>query len=121
MGSPLALILERARECAAVEQEVLARDVAGLRAAKVGAGIAEFLDRAEAAGRVGLGANLSELVRRLSRLLRVELEVAAQPVGLERAGQEIVDGHVLAHGLAREAGDEPGQAGARAVREPELG
>ena len=40
---------------------------------------------------------------------------AAQPVGLERARQQPVDGDVVDHGLARQAGDEAGEAGARAV------
>ena len=40
---------------------------------------------------------------------------AAQPVGVERSRQQAVDGDVVDHGLARDAGDKAGEAGAGAV------
>src|SRR5690349_6203688 len=49
--SSSAPILERTRVRAAVDEEVLAGDVARLRAAEVGAGVAEFRRVAEPSGR----------------------------------------------------------------------
>jgi len=49
------LSLVRPRVLAAVHQQVLAGDVARMGAAQEGAGRAEFLGRAEAAGRIRLG------------------------------------------------------------------
>jgi hypothetical protein len=40
-------------------------------------------------------------------------------IGVEEAGQQVVDCHVVRHGLARQAGDEAGESGARAVGEPQ--
>src|SRR5215475_2176011 len=54
--------LQRAREGAAVEQDVLAGDEAGLGAAEERAGQTEFLRVAEAAGRILLGALGDHLV-----------------------------------------------------------
>src|SRR5205823_6835938 len=113
MRKEIRFMSERPRIGAAVQQQVLAGNVTRLRAAQVGAGIAEFLDAAEAARRVRLGAGLAQLLVALAARLGVELEVRAQPVGVERAGQQVVDGHVVAHGLARQPGDEAGEAGAR--------
>ena len=39
----------------------------------------------------------------------------AQPVGVERPGQQVVDGDVVPRDLPGEAGDEAGEARARAV------
>ena len=52
---PDRLHLQRAREGAAVEQDVLSGDEAGLGAAQERAGLAEFLGVAEAPGRIELG------------------------------------------------------------------
>ena len=52
---------------------------------------------------------------RLARRLRARSHRRAQPIGVERAGQQVVDRHVVARDLAREAGDEAGEPGARAV------
>src|SRR6267378_1629835 len=121
MRKEILFMSERPRVGAAVQQQILAGNVTRLRAAQIGAGIAEFLDAAEAARRVRLGAGLAQLLVAPAARLGVELEVRAQPVGVERAGQQVVDGHVVAHGLARQPGDEAGEAGARAVRQAELG
>jgi hypothetical protein len=48
-------------------------------------------------------------------LLRLCLRGAAQPVGIEGSRQQPVDGDVIDHGLARDAGDKAGEAGAGAV------
>src|SRR3954467_15190751 len=112
MVDPPRAILERARKGATVEEKILAGDEARLRAAQIGAGGAELLDGAEALGRVGLGARLAQLLAALAARRGIEIEVGAQPVGLERARQQAVDGHVMAYGLAREAGDEAGEPGA---------
>src|SRR2546422_2900314 len=59
-------------------RSILAGNVARLRAAQVGAGIAEFLDAAEAARGVRLGAGLAQLLVALAARLGVELEVRAR-------------------------------------------
>ena len=56
--------LQRAGKRAAVEQQVLAGNVAGVAAAKEGAGGAELGGVAEAAGRVGLAARLGQFLDR---------------------------------------------------------
>src|SRR4029078_5471080 len=89
-------ILERAGVEAAIHQQVLPGDEARLGAAQEGAGVAELVDGAEAPRRVCLGAPAPQLLRRLPGLLRIELEVSAQPVGLERPGQEVVDRDIMA-------------------------
>src|SRR5688572_1999909 len=85
----------------AVEQQVLAGNVPRLRAAEIGAGVAELLNGAEPFRRIRLPAGLGQVGRALAQPLGVELEVGAQPVGVERAGQEAVDRHVVLHGGAR--------------------
>ena len=52
--------------------------------------------------------------------LREMRGAAAQPVGQERAGQDVVDRHVMLRHLTRQAGDETGQPGARAVAHAKL-
>src|SRR5712691_1658410 len=111
---------ERAGVDAAVDQEILAGDIARLHAAQVGAELAELLGRAEAAGRDLLFPLALDLLRRPALLLRRELGVADQPVGPEAPGEEVVDRDVVRDGFAREARDEAGKAAARAVREREL-
>jgi hypothetical protein len=99
----------------AVEKQVLGRDEAGLHAAQEGAGVAEFVRRPEAAGGVGGAAAREHLGGVQALVLRPLPGGLAQAVGLEGAGQQVVDGDVVAHVLPRDAGDEAGQAGARAV------
>ena len=91
---------ERARVGAAVHQHVLAGDVAGVRAAQEGAGGAELAGGAEALRRVELAARVHHLLQRLAALLRGADHGAAQAVGVEGAGQQVVDGDV-ARGHAR--------------------
>src|SRR5262249_33234801 len=66
---------------AAVDQEVLAGDVAGLRAAEKGAGVAEFLRRAEASRGNGFLQALPHFFHRLAFFPGLEFGVALQPVG----------------------------------------
>src|SRR6266705_5657225 len=105
---------------AAVDQEILAGDVARLDAAQIGAELAELLGRAEAAGGNRLLPLALDLLGRLALLLRGKLGVALQPVGPEAPGKDIVDRDVVRDRFASEARDEAGEAAARAVREREL-
>src|SRR6185312_804612 len=95
--------LQRPRESAAVEQDVLPGDEAGLGAAQKGAGEAEFLGITEAAGRIEFGAISQNLLGRDAALLGLALRRREQTIGLERSGQQAVDGDVVDHGLARQA------------------
>src|SRR6266699_5610390 len=83
--------LERAGIDAAVDQEILAGDVACLDAAQVGAQLAELLGSAEAAGRDLLFPLALYPLRRLALLLCRKLGVADQPVGPEAPGEQVVD------------------------------
>src|SRR5262249_62375592 len=85
---------ERSRELAAVDQQVLPRDKAGVGRAQERAGDAELVGRAEALGRDRRGARRGGLVDRDALLLGVGLDVGAKPVGVEGAGQQEVDRHV---------------------------
>src|SRR5688572_32633544 len=111
---------EGPRVGAAVHQQILAGNVPRLRAAEKGAGITELLGGAASARGIGVGTNLAKLGGGLANLLRVEFEVGAQPVGLERPCKQVIDGVVVAPGGARQARDEAGEAGARAVGKAEL-
>src|SRR3978361_228251 len=86
--SSRARFLEGAREGAAVEQDVLAGDEAGLGAAQERAGIAEFLRIAETSSRIELGAFGQYLLYGKTALVRFALCRAAQTVGVEGAGQQ---------------------------------
>src|SRR5262249_18304388 len=107
--------LERPRVRAAVEHEVLPGDVAGLGAANEGADLAELLRRAEASGRVLGPALAGDLLERLAARLGLRLDIGAEPIGVERAGEDVVDRHVVGDRLAAETGDEAGEPGASAV------
>src|SRR5436190_5859874 len=106
---------QRARERAAIEQDVLTGDEAGLVGAEESAREAKLLGIAEAAGRVLLGAFRQPRLVRDATLLRLGLGGVAQAVGEEWSRQQAVDGDVVDDGLARKSGDEAGEARARAV------
>src|SRR5215211_7697875 len=108
-------LLVRPRILPAVHQQVLAGDVARMRAAQEGAGGTEFLRRAEAAGRVHLGTGLELFLVALAALGGAGLVGAAQAVGVEGTRQQAVDGHAMTHRDARHAGNEAGEAAPRAV------
>src|ERR1700753_4245922 len=95
---------ERARERAAVEQDVLSGDIARLGAAQECAGDTEFLRVAKTPGRIELGAFGQHLVRGDATLLGLALGGAEQAVRLERSGQQRIDRDVVDHRLAGEAG-----------------
>src|SRR5258708_12702430 len=78
--------LIRARVLAAIHQQVLPGDVARVHAAQEGAGRAELLRRAEAAGRIELGARLVFLLVALAALGGARLVGAAQPAGVQPPG-----------------------------------
>src|SRR6185312_7293542 len=80
---------------------------------------AELLGGAEAAGRMGLGARGVLLLEALAGLGGARPGRVAEPIGVERARQQAVDGDAVTDRGARHAGDEAGQARARAVAEAE--
>ena len=114
---------QRAGEGAAVDQQVLPGDVAGMGRAQEGAELAELGGRRRT-GRPGRRPCRALDLARASRPRRCGIggEVAGEPVGGEAAGQDVVDRHALAAPPARaSAGDEAGEPGAGAVGEAELG
>src|SRR6266481_3291355 len=97
---------ERARECAAIEQDVLSGDEACFRPAEKRASEAKFLRVAEAPGGIEFGSFRQQLVDGNAALFGVHLRHrAAQTVGIEGTRQQRVDGDVVDHGLARNARD----------------
>src|SRR6266705_246280 len=104
---------------AAVDQEILAGDVARLDAAQVRAQLAALLGRAEAARRNRFLEFPPHLFHGLALFLRGDLGVALQPVGPETHREQVVDRDVVRGGRAREARDEAGEAAPSAVRERE--
>src|SRR5262245_18956114 len=107
------------REYAAIDEEVLPGDVAGLRRAQKGAGGAEFSRRAEALGGHGCHALVPCLLDRDAPVLGNPRHVRTQSFGLECAGQEEVDGDVGGGNRARDPGEKSGQTRARARGEIE--
>src|SRR5436309_4471070 len=110
---------ERARVRPAVDQEVSARDEARVGAADERAELAELRRVAEATGGGGSVPVTHDFLDGATARLGLDGDGRAQPVGVEGAGQEVVDRDVVADGLAREPRDEPREPGARSVREPQ--
>src|SRR5438093_12656003 len=93
--------LKGTRVGAAVEDEVLAGDVAGLGAADERTHLAELRRGAEASrGILGL-ALPGDLLDRLAASLRLGRDVGTQPIRVEGARQDIVDRDVVRDRLAR--------------------
>src|SRR5947209_18316709 len=89
---------ERAGVDAAVDQEILAGDVARLHAAQIRAELAELLGGAEAARGNRFLDVPPHLFHGLALLLGGELGVALQPVGPEAPGEQVVDRDVVRDG-----------------------
>ena len=89
--------------------------------AQEGASRAEFVGLAEAPRGHSGHARLGGLLLGGARLLRVQFQVRAQPVGVERAGQDVVYGDAVRRDRAGDAGKECGQPRARARRQVEAG
>ena len=109
-------VLEGPRVGAAVEQHVLPDHVGGLLAAEKGADLAELLGRAEAPDGNGLHTRSGHLLVGATGLAGGLVYAASQSLGIEGAGEQIVEGDVATGQarLARGAGDESGQPAAGA-------
>src|SRR4051794_25945094 len=94
---------------AAVEQDVLADEVARVHAAQEGAHGAEFLGRSVAARRIRLLAGVPRLLERLSRGLGARLHRGVEPIGLEMSRQQVVDRHAVSRDFSRESRGETGE------------
>src|ERR1022692_2167075 len=104
---------------ATVDQNVLADDIARLRAAQESTSLAELGGAAEAARGVRAHLSLAQFLDRLPCGFRSRFEIAAQPIGVEGAGKQVVDRHVVPRNLARKTRDKAGQAAARAIGQAE--
>jgi len=100
---------------AAVHHQVLAGHETCAVAAQECAGVAEFGRVAIALGRHLLQPLRHDFFHRMTAFARVQRRRTAQAVGVERAGQQVVDGDVVLDGLARQTGNEARQAAAGAV------
>src|SRR3984957_18323226 len=113
--------LQSARKGAAVNQEILTGDIAGLRRAKKRAGRAEFIGIADPPGR-NRGHPLGERSFGADApLLHGGLDIGLKAISREHAGQEEIDRHVGAGDAAGDAGEERGQAGTCAGGKIEAG
>src|SRR5579864_7215006 len=115
------ILLERAGECAAVDQDILSGDVAGLRRAQKRTRRAELVGRADALGRHRFDALGETCIVADVALLHRRLDVGAEAVGVENSRQDEIDGDVGGGDRAGDPGQERGQAGARAGGQIEAG
>src|SRR5579863_1537089 len=102
--------LKRPRKRAAVDQDVLAGDVARLSAGEEGAEFAELFRSPEALGR---DRRLALAPRRRfgnSARLGLLLKAAPQAVGVEGAGLDRIDGHIVLGDLPGGRGEEGRQS-----------
>ena len=106
---------KRPRECAAVDEDVLARDESRVGAGEEGAQRAKF-------GRIAKSPDRDSRLRIGARridadapLRRRACEARFLPVGFKRSGLDRVDRHVVAGEQPRRRGEERGQARARAL------
>src|ERR1700738_1785463 len=90
---------ERARITTAVEEDILARDVAGVRAAQEGADQAKLIGSSKAARAFARAPFFEHLVRRLTGP-RGGACLPAEVISAEGARQNVVDGHVVARDIA---------------------
>src|SRR3979411_1376303 len=86
---------ERTGIGAAVDQDILPGDVAGLRRAQERAGRAEFVGVPKPPGRIGRSDFLGDVADVTRGTLRQRCQIRLQAVGIEGAGQQIVDGHIV--------------------------
>src|SRR3984957_17655677 len=92
VASPVCSV--RPRVAAAVDQEVLAGDEAGIGAAQEGAVIAELFRAPEAPGRIAGPARPPQLLEGLATVRDHRLDMLALRTTVEDAGQQVVDGDV---------------------------
>jgi shikimate dehydrogenase len=108
---------KRSRIRPAVDQEILPGEIARLRAAQERARGAELVRHAEPQRGYAFAAHVEQFFDRLALRLRLPDRGAAQPVGIECAGQQVVDRHVVRDRLARKARHESRQPRSRAIRQ----
>src|SRR4051812_41377888 len=113
-------MLERDVDGAAVDEQVLPHDEAGVLAAEECASAAELLGRAEAVGRHLRHAGFGERFVILARLVGELGQAIGLAPGREGPRQEVIDDDVVFRDLPREPGDKAGEAGARAIRKAEM-
>src|SRR5262245_9204711 len=100
---------EGSRKRAAVDTEIVASNKAGVRGAEEGASRAELVRLADASGWYAGNPLRARLVRSRVVALCRSNEDRAQPVGLERTGQQEVDGDIMPYDVARDGRQEGGQ------------
>ena len=105
----------------AIKLKVLSGNEPGLHAAQVGAGVAEFLRRAEAARCDGVDDARARLVHGDAVLAHDALGHEALAVGVDALRQQAVDGNVVARHLERQRFRECCEARARAPVESAIG
>src|SRR6476619_3090784 len=98
-----------------VDQKVLAGEATGMFGAEKRAIGSELRRPAVASGWIGFRARAPKLVEALAGCGQHPVDVRPLCGAVEDPRQQIVDGDVAGHGLARKPGDEADETGARAV------
>src|SRR5262245_23926191 len=106
------LCLERGREEAAVDEDVLAGDVAGMDRAQEGADLAEFRGGAETARRDGGDVMRDHDVDVVAVCARPIPMTGGEPLGVHLAGEDVVDSDVAVGDLTANSREIRGQPGA---------
>src|SRR3954447_21711877 len=93
---------ERAGVGTPVDQNILSGDIAGLHGTEECAGCAKFIGVPEPLGGIGHSDLFSDLADASRRILRQRCQVRFKAIGVEGAGQQIVDGYLVLGGGSRE-------------------
>src|SRR5579862_1878359 len=113
--------LERTRITAAINQQILARNITGMYGTKKRTIGTKLSGIAVALGRTGLRAFTKDLLEGLAGAGEHAANVPMLGVAVENAGQQIVDGHVAGGSLPREPARETHQPRTGSVRQAKLG
>jgi hypothetical protein len=108
---------KRHRKPAAVDDDILSRDVASMHATEEGADLPELCGGTESLGRNFLARASLSVRFGNACALGDALEAAAQPCRVETAGQHVVDGDILRGDRARHTRYECGEAGPGSARQ----
>src|SRR4249920_1129088 len=119
-GDAPAQSLDRAVD-AAIDNDRLAREVAGLRRAEIGAEIADFVRLSHSAHRNGLGEALELFVSRYAQTLRPSGKYLSETIGHNGTGRDIVDGDAVRREIRGNGFGQHRDAGANRIRHDKIG
>src|SRR5271169_1580626 len=112
--------LDRAVD-AAVDNDRLAREVAGLRRTEIGAEIADFVRLSHSAHRNGIGEALELFVGRDPQTLRPSGKYLSESVGHDGTGRDIIDGDAVRREIRGNGFGQHRDARANRIRHDKIG